>query len=186
MAWLRALDADLFHFVNLNLRHPALDGVMRFLSGNTLFAPVILILAIWLFCKGGIRGRILVLMLAVILPLGDGFVVNPLKHTIGRERPFEGLTDARVVAGRSEGRSMPSAHAANWFAATMIALVYYRRSWRFMVPLASAVAFSRIYVGSHYPSDVLVGAIVGAGYAAAGLVGLNELWRFGGRRWFPL
>jgi 4-amino-4-deoxy-L-arabinose transferase-like glycosyltransferase/membrane-associated phospholipid phosphatase len=186
MAWLRALDADLFHFVNLNLRHPALDGVMRFLSENILFAPVMLVLGLWLLKKGGIRGRILVLMLAILLPLGDGCVVNPLKHAIGRDRPFEGMTDARVVAGWSESRSMPSAHAANWFAATMIALVYYRRSWRFMVPLASAVAFSRVYVGSHYPSDVVVGAIVGAGYGAAGVIGLNELWRLAGRRLFPL
>jgi 4-amino-4-deoxy-L-arabinose transferase-like glycosyltransferase/membrane-associated phospholipid phosphatase len=186
MAWLHALDVNLFHFVNLTLRHPALDGVMRFLSGNALFGPVLALLGVWLLWKGGRRGRVLALMMAVILPLGDGFVVNPLKHAIGRERPAAGLADARLVMGKPEGRSMPSAHATNWFAATMIAYFYYRRSWRLMLPLAAAVGFSRIYVGAHYPADVLVGAILGAGYAVAGLVGVNALWGWVGRRCFPL
>ena len=186
MAWLHALDVNLFHFVNLTLRHPALDPVMRFLSGNALFGPVLALLGVWLLWKGGRRGRVLVLMMAIVLPLGDGFVVNPLKHAIGRERPAIGLTDARLLMGKPEGRSMPSAHAANWFAATMIAFFYYRRSWRFMLPLAAAVAFSRLYVGAHYPTDVLVGAVLGAGYAVAGLVGVNALWGWVGRGWFPL
>jgi len=186
MAWLHALDVNLFHFINLNLRHPALDGVMRFLSGNALFAPILIILAVWLLRKGGRRGRVLVLMLVIILPLGDGLVVNPMKHAIGRERPAAGVTDARLTMGKTDGRSMPSAHAATWFAATMLAYFYYRRTWHFMLPLAAAVAFSRIYVEAHYPADVIVGAIVGAGYAVAGLVGLNALWRWVGQNWFPL
>ena len=78
MFWLRALDTSLFHFISLNLRHPALDGVMRFLSGNMLFVPALLVLAVWLLRKGGARGRVLVLMLAIILPLGDGLAVSLL------------------------------------------------------------------------------------------------------------
>jgi 4-amino-4-deoxy-L-arabinose transferase-like glycosyltransferase/membrane-associated phospholipid phosphatase len=186
MAWLRALDISLFHFIRLNLHHPALDGVMRFLSGNVVFAPALLVLAVWLVRKGGARGRVLVLMLALILPLGDGLIVNPLKHAIGRERPPAAATCAPMMAGKPDGHSMPSAHAATWFAATMLAYCYYRRSWRFMLPLAVAVGFSRLYVGAHYPADVLVGAILGAGYAAAGLVGFNALWQHLGREWFPL
>ena len=138
MAWLRALDSDLLHFVNLNLRHPALDGVMRFLSGNVIFGPIVAALAVWLLVKGGRRGRVLVLMLAIILPLGDGLVINPLKHAIGRERPMDRVADAGLVMVKTDGRSMPSAHTATWFAATLIAFYYYRRSWRVMLPLATA------------------------------------------------
>jgi undecaprenyl-diphosphatase len=80
--------------------------------------------------------------------------------------------------------SMPSAHAANWFAATMVALIYYRRSIRVMLPAAIVVSFSRVYNGVHYPSDVLAGAIIGAGHAAATVWTLNALWGWAGPRWF--
>src|SRR5258708_28674683 len=55
-----------------------------------------------------------------------------------------------------------------------------------MLPMALLVSFSRIYNGVHYPSDVLVGAILGAGYAACGVWTLDALWRWAGQRWFPL
>src|SRR4030095_1790481 len=77
-------------------------------------------------------------------------------------------------------------HTTNWFAATMVGWIFYRRTLRFMLPLACLVAFSRVYNGVHYPSDVFVGAIVGAGYGAAIVVAVDALWRFTARRWFPL
>jgi undecaprenyl-diphosphatase len=80
--------------------------------------------------------------------------------------------------------SMPSAHAANWFAGTMVALIYYRKSIRIMLPLACLVSFSRVYNGVHYPSDVLAGAIIGAGHAAATVWLLNALWQWAGPKWF--
>ena len=81
---------------------------------------------------------------------------------------------------------MPSGHSANWFAATMVAFVYYRRSAWFMLPLAVLVGYSRIYNGVHYPSDVLAGAALGAGYAVASLWLFDSVWMLVGRRWFPL
>src|SRR5260221_2565692 len=81
---------------------------------------------------------------------------------------------------------MPSSHTANWFSATAVLFLYYRRSWRFMLPMAVAVGYSRLYVGAHYPTDVLVGAALGVGYGA-GIVWLcDALWQRTGRRWFPL
>ncbi len=55
-----------------------------------------------------------------------------------------------------------------------------------MLPMALAVSFSRVYNGVHYPGDVLAGAILGAGYAAAGVIGLQAAWNRIGRKWFPL
>ena len=54
-----------------------------------------------------------------------------------------------------------------------------------MLPMAAAVAFSRVYNGVHYPSDVLAGAILGAGYGAALVIGAQAVWNLAGRKWFP-
>src|SRR5438045_5476471 len=63
--------------------------------------------------------------------------------------------------------------------------MFYRRTLRFMLPLACLVAFSRVYNGVHYPSDVLGGAIIGAGYGVAIAFALEVLWRRVGRALFP-
>ena len=66
----------------------------------------------------------------------------------------------------------------------MIFFIYYRRSLWITLPIACAVSYSRIYNGVHFPSDVLVGAVLGAGYAAGGVWGLDALWRWAGQGGF--
>ena len=186
MHWLQTLDGDLFHFVNTTMRNAVFDQLMPFASGNVLFFPAVLIVGLTILWRGGARAWICLLMFALILPLGDGLVTNTIKHAVARDRPFLVFPDVHLLAGRTGSGSMPSSHAANWFAATFIAFVYYRRTLWFMLPCAVLVAFSRIYNGVHYPSDVLAGAILGAGYAAAGLWLLNGAWHRVGSKWFPL
>ena len=55
-----------------------------------------------------------------------------------------------------------------------------------MLPMALAVSFSRVYNGVHYPSDVLTGAILGAGYAAALAITFETAWQRLGKKWFPV
>ncbi len=186
MHWLQNLDLDLFRFINLELAHPVLDLTMPWFAGNRLFFPAVILTGLILIWKGGARGLLCVLMLALIVSMGDGLVCNTIKQAIGRERPFLVLPEARCLLGKGNSGSMPSSHAANWFAASMVMLIYYRRSLWIMLPVALLVSFSRIYNGVHYPSDVLVGAVLGAGYAAAGVWSLDQLWARLGRRWFPL
>jgi len=206
MHWLQTLDNNIFLFVNRSLVNPFFDWLMPILSNNVFFFPVLIVFGLGLLWKGDVRMRLCLVMLAVILPLGDGFVINTIKHAVGRPRPYAVLPDARVFGHVGEGyiapaigpngvemaikqpagTSMPSSHASSWFAATMIFFIYYRRSVWFMLPLALAVSFSRLYNGVHYPSDVLAGAILGGGYAVALLVVLDALWRWLGKKWFPL
>ena len=206
MSWLQTLDTRLFDFINQSLANPVFDWLMPVLSGNVIFFPLLFLLAVGLLWKGDVRMRLCVLMLLLIVPLGDNLIANTLKHASARPRPFTILPEARVfgVVGRGyvapmtdgNGRemaanqghhdSLPSSHAANCFAATMIVFIFYRRSLWFLLPLALAVSFSRIYNGVHYPGDVLIGAIVGAGYAGAGMAALQGAWNWFGRRWFPL
>src|SRR5207245_751208 len=95
---------------------------------------------------------------------------------LGRDRPFITLHDVNLLVGRSGSHSMPSGHAGNWFAATMVAFIYYRRSVWIVLPIALLVSFSRIYNGVHYPSDVCAGAALGAGFAVAVLWLFDSLW----------
>src|SRR5438552_1349502 len=127
-------------------------------------------------------------MVALVVCLGDPLVVNTVNHAIGRPRPFKVIDGTHVPPriGKTDSFSMPSVHTANWFAATLVLVVYFRRSVSFMVPFAATVGFSRVYNGMHYPSDVLVGATLGAGYAAALVWSLDALWRWAGQRWFPI
>ena len=205
MDWLQSLDLSLFRFLNQGLVNPAFDVLMPWVSGNALFRPLLLLVGIFMIWKGCARGLLCLLMLGLILPLGDGLVCNTIKHAIGRPRPFVTLEDVHrpgqkppvgkagaeqkpPVQSQAKGdySSMPSSHAANWFAATMVLFIYYRRTMWFMLPLALLVSYSRIYNGNHYPSDVIAGAILGAGYGAAGVLLLNWLWCWAGQRYFPL
>jgi membrane-associated phospholipid phosphatase len=186
MSWLHSLDVALFRFINLTLSNPLFDRVMPFFSGNSLFVPLLLVLAAILVWRAGVQGRVCLVMLVLVVCLGDPLIVNTLKHAAGRLRPFNEIHDTITRVGRGGSYSMPSAHTANWTAAMVVLLVYFRRTVFFMLPLAATVGFSRIYNGVHYPSDVLVGALLGAGYAAALVWSLDGLWRWAGSRWFPL
>ena len=186
MDWLKTLDSGLFRWVNLGLSNSAFDWFMPHLSSHPLFFPLILVLALALLWKGGVRGRVFVAAMVVIIALGDGSIISTLKEAIGRPRPFVDIPEAHLLVGRGRSQSMPSGHASSWFAATLIAWVYYRRSWYAMLPMACLIAFSRVYLGVHYPSDVLAGAILGAGYAAALLCAAELAWRWAGPRWFAI
>ena len=206
MHWLQTLDTSLFRFINRSLVNPVFDWLMPVLSGNAVFFPVLALLVAGMLWKGSLRLRVCLLVLGVVLPLGDGFIYNPIKHAVARPRPFVTLPEARVFGKIGQGyvppqinangvdmaahlgsrNSMPSSHAANWFAATMALFLFYRKSLRFMLPLALAVSFSRVYNGVHYPSDVLAGAIIGAGYAVAAAMALESVWQYFGKKWLPL
>jgi undecaprenyl-diphosphatase len=209
MHWLQTLDTNLFLFVNRSLANPFFDWLMPILSGSSGFKQEFVWLAIAvgvaLLLFGNRRLRLCVVLTALIVGTNDGLICNTLKHAIARPRPFVMIPEARVygkigegyvtpvfdqdgmnlVANKGSHNSMPSSHAANWFAATMTLFLFYRRSLWFMLPLALGVSFSRIYNGVHYPSDVLAGAIVGAGYAAAAAIAIECAWQSFGKKYFP-
>src|SRR2546423_7557391 len=137
MSWAQALDVALFRFVNQRLANPFLDSVMPFFSGNKFFIPTIVCLSIFLLWRGRSRARVFLPVLFLVLALGDGFVINTIKHAVARPRPYLQLEGVHELVGRGESGSMPSSHTSSWFAATFLAYVFHRRTWRFMLPLAA-------------------------------------------------
>lgn len=201
MAALQSIDETLFRFVNEKLANPVFDVLMPFLSGNKFFVPAIVVTAVLVVWRCGCKGRVYAVMIAILLSLGDPCICNPLKHYFARPRPFVTLPEVRRWEGDRQWvmtddtpddgnpmrarNSMPSAHAFNWGALVMITFIYYRKSWRFLLPLGLAVAFSRVYNGVHYPSDVLAGMSLGAVFGFSGVITISALWSVVGKKFFP-
>ncbi len=186
MNWFQSLDTASFRLVNQSMANPLLDAVMPLLAGHPLFAPALVVSALWLAWKGGVRGRLCIVMLVLVGGGANNLLTDWLKHAFERPRPFLELPDARVLVGQGGSFSMPSSHASNWFAAATVLWVYYRRSLWLMLPIAASVGFSRVYTGVHYPADVIAGAALGVGVGLVGMWFLDSLWRVAGPRAFPL
>lgn len=101
---------------------------------------------------------------AALLSLGIGALITnvALKNIVARTRPYEVVEGLALLVGRQSDFSFPSGHSCASFAAAM---VYYRMLPRrygiATLVLAGLIAFSRLYVGVHYPSDVIAGILVG-------------------------
>jgi undecaprenyl-diphosphatase len=91
-----------------------------------------------------------------------------LKSTVDRQRPYETLAEADPLLRASVGNSFPSGHAATSFAGAVILAYLLPRALPALLVLATLVAVSRVYVGVHYPLDILAGAALGA--LVAGIV----------------
>lgn len=186
MGFLHSLDFLVFRFVNGALSNTFFDSIFPILGHPAWATLAISIIGAALLWKGVVRGLICLAFLLLVLALGDALIVGPLKALIERPRPFEILSGVRVLVMPSHSSSMPSGHACAWSSATMVAFIYYRRSLLFMLPLAVAVGFSRIYNGVHFPSDVLVGSILGLGLGAATVWTSDALWNWVAPKWFAL
>ena len=106
------------------------------------------------------RGFALLLATGLAVGLSD-FLGAMTKELVARDRPCHVLSGLREIANCSNSFSFPSNHAINSFtAATLISLSYKRAAYD-LYTLAILIGYSRVYLGVHYPSDVLSGALCG-------------------------
>jgi len=173
----RDLDARLFRAINLKPGHKdALDPLLLSIMplGDRTAIAIPLGLYAWGRMEDNKQLRDAGVLTAAALA-SSALATEGLKGLVARKRPAERFGDAqtRIVGPRAaDGRSFPSGHTSNAFAwATVLADLYPKASPAFY-GAASAVAFGRVRLGAHYPSDVLVGALVG--YMAGRLVVSNR------------
>ena len=162
------LDTQLFIWLNQVLHHPWLDVFFPYITTTRHFTiPVLLIILICLF-RGNRYLRFSILLLLASLLVSES-LNQILKETIARLRPFHTIPDARLLVGGSDSFSFPSSHASSVFSTLSIIIYRYRHKkylpW-FLGIFAALISYSRIYVGVHYPFDVLGGIALGIGSAA--------------------
>jgi undecaprenyl-diphosphatase len=164
-----ALDVAIFRFINHDLGNALFDSVMPFITDVDNWHIIILAFALFLMTLAGRRGRWVFLAIVITVALTDGVISHTLKHWLARPRPFLVLDWTRRLSSAGGG-SFPSAHAANMFGFATIVSGWYRSLRWPLFGFAALIAFSRVYVGVHYPSDVAGGGIFGI------LSGLLVLW----------
>jgi undecaprenyl-diphosphatase len=202
------MDQQFLFLINRTWVHPVLDRIMAAASNFDAWWPFLLVAALALVIWGDFRMRAMVLAIGLAISVNDGLVMNTLKHHVGRPRPHDAMAGVRTLdlakakprvlaLGRplvveisperilSEGgNSFPSAHSSNNFAVAAVCFAFYRRrGWLMFFP-ALLVAYSRIYVGAHWPLDVLVSCLIGAGIGFLTAAALEAAWKYWGGQVF--
>ena len=176
---LRSWDVALLHCVNRDWTHPWLNAAMPAFTDmhkipfvRWALAPAVT--AGWLKWKGR-RGLTILLITVAAVGATDLLCHRVIKKVVRRMRP--NVAGVSIERAPASGLSMPSNHAANAFAAAETIGALEPLLLAPLLVFAALIAYSRVYVGVHYPSDVLVAALIGlfVGWIAARV----------GRRWLP-
>ncbi len=159
-------DIDLLRDINLN-RNESLDPTFKAITNSTV--PISVATPILIYSVGLIKKDSLTKQHALFIGetfLASAFITVALKEVVKRDRPYVTYPDIENVVS-STGYSMPSGHTSIAFAtATSLSMAYPK--WYVIAPSfawASAVGYSRMHLGVHYPTDVFVGAVIGSGSA---------------------
>jgi undecaprenyl-diphosphatase len=162
---MRGVDYGLFKLINGLSGNAIADRVLTLVAQNLATLLVVLValafLIPWKRCRTERRRGAVLGTAAAGLAL---LVAQPIAHLVGRARPYVDHPVNLLIA-RSPDPSFPSDHATGAFALAFGLWLYDRTLGTVLLVLAALLSLSRVYVGTHYPGDVLAGALLGAGMA---------------------
>ncbi len=168
------LDTDIFLFFN-SLHFPLFDHFMKMFTGKLIWAPMYAAILFILYRRFGWRvATVYVLGTVLVIALADQICATAIRPYVERLRPSNlanPIVESVHIVGNYRGGSygFPSCHAANSFAlATYLAFLFSSRRFTIFILLWAFVnSYSRLYLGVHYPGDLVVGGIIGSIIAVA-------------------
>jgi membrane-associated phospholipid phosphatase len=166
--FLLQLDYFIFQLINQVFTNSFFDWVMPLLRNKYFWVPVYVFFFAFFVVNFKWKGIAIIAFTLLTLVLSDQISASVIKPLVNRTRPcgdqhFKETT--RILVQCGSGKSFPSSHATNHFAFSFFLIMMFHRSIKWILPFALIWAFSvsyaQVYVGVHFPLDIIGGAILG-------------------------
>lgn len=162
-------DRDLFFAINNGLSNGFFDWLMPILRDRYTWVLLYLFIIVFSIKNYGKQGIIMILFLAMTFGISDFISSSIIKPNVQRLRPCnetEIKTKVNNLVDCGTGYSFPSSHATNHFAIAVFLIMMFYHKWKIILPIgilwAASISFAQIYVGVHYPIDILTGSLLGS------------------------
>ena len=183
----QSVDINLIKWIHQYFSNTLFDIFMPFITNKKNWTLPIILLIFLLGFFSGPRGKITLAVLIISLSFTDAICAQILKPFFERIRPSHlNLEEVNLLISKGGKWSMPSNHAANMFSLATVLSYFYKKYKPLLFLLAILISFSRVYVGVHFPGDVIVGGFIGFFISSSflilwGKVKLHEIKK--GRSW---
>jgi undecaprenyl-diphosphatase len=162
-------DRDLFFAINHGLSNGFFDWLMPILRDRYTWVLLYLLIIVFSIKNYGKQGFIMILFLAMTFGISDFLSSSVIKPNVQRLRPCnetEIKTNVNNLVDCGTGYSFPSSHATNHFGIAVFLIMMFYHKWKIILPIgilwATSISFAQIYVGVHYPIDILTGSLLGS------------------------
>ncbi len=171
-------DSKLFLIINSTLSNSFFDSVLPFCREANTWLPLYLFLFVFMLMNFGKRAWPWILFIALTITVTDQLSSSLIKYWVARPRPCHDVAlmqHAHLLVGCSPSYSFTSSHATNHFGAALFiytTLKHHFKKWSYLFLFwAALVSYAQVYVGIHYPLDVICGGIIGSfiGYGMASI-----------------
>lgn len=161
-------DQELFFHINRGMQNPFFDWLMPLVRNAWLWSPMYLFLIAFFIINYKKQGWIMIGLLLIVFTISDYTSSSIIKPFFERLRPcndpvMKDYVNQLVSCG--SGFSFTSSHAANHFAIAFCLIQLFYKKWKWILPIgilwATSIAFAQVYVGLHFPLDVLGGGLLG-------------------------